>query len=69
MSASIKPVVQVAVLRSDVSVEELARALEFTNLAVSKTLDPCVFVISLAPLALPAAVEFDPPAFIRRQAN
>jgi hypothetical protein len=70
MSASMKPVPHVVVLRDDVTLQDLARALEYTGLTVSGTQDPCVFVIAPKPLAPPSnVVPFERPAFHRRQAD
>lgn len=61
---------QVVVLGKDVTVQDIARALEYTGFAVSNTLDPHVFVINLKARTLPAnVVPFERPALIRHQAD
>lgn len=65
-----KNLCQVIVLGKDVTVQDIARALEYTGLAVSNTLDPHVFVVNPRPRTLPAnVVPFERPALIRHQAD
>lgn len=58
------------ILDPAVSVQDLARALEYTGFAISNTLDPNVYVIAPTVRRLPPNVsEFDRPALLRRQAE
>lgn len=50
------PLLQVIVLGPNVTVQDIARALEYTGLAVSNTLDPHVFVVKPVPRTLPLNV-------------
>jgi hypothetical protein len=53
---------------SGVTIQDIARALEFTGLAVSNTFDPQVFVINPAPRILPPnVVPFERSAFHEKQ--
>jgi hypothetical protein len=52
-----------AVVLSGVTFEDMQRALEFTGIAISRTLDPHVYVVTKAPRRLPTNLD------MRRQAN
>jgi hypothetical protein len=55
-------------LDDSVSVPDIARALEFTGLAISNTLQPGLFVIHPIQRRLPRnVIEFERPALIRPQ--
>lgn len=62
----------VVMLGKDVTLQDLARALEYTGLGVSNTLDPQVFVINPLPRQAPVpsnVIPFHRPAFLRPQAD
>lgn len=64
------PLAQALVLSPDITVADLARALEHTGLAVSNTFDPFVFKITRVQRRLPPNVtEFPKLALLRRQAE
>jgi hypothetical protein len=58
------------ILDETMTVQDLARALQYSGFAVSNTNQSTLFVIKKAPRRLPPnVVEFDRPAFIRLQAD
>ncbi len=58
------------ILDDAVSIQDLARALQYTGFAVSNTIIPGHFIVQRAERRLPQnVVEFPVPAFHRRQAD
>jgi hypothetical protein len=59
------------ILGDGVTVQDVARMLQYSGFAISNTIAPHLFVIQRNPdRRLPAnAVEFEQPAFVRRQAD
>jgi hypothetical protein len=60
----------VMVMLDGCTVQDLARALQYSHLAISNTSQPGLFVVRQAPRPLPSnVVEFESLALLRRQAE
>jgi hypothetical protein len=59
------------ILGDGVTVQDVARMLQYSGFAISDTIAPHLFVIKRNTEHLPPAnaVEFEPPTFLRRQAD
>lgn len=58
-----------AIVLSGVTFEDVAHALEFTDLSISRTIDPHVYVITPVVPKLPRTDSGRLSAFLRRQAD